>query len=85
MVYQPWATNERWEAYEKAIEERRIPRFYNPLDRREVRRDVAKVEKNKRWPFMISSMVLEQIDFPRYLPSVWFTTDTGELSVDVVG
>lgn len=85
MVYQPWASNERWEAYEKAIEERRIPRFYNPLDRREVRRDVAKVGKDKWWPFMISSMVLEQIDFPRYLPSVWLSKDTGELSGDVVG
>jgi len=85
MVYQPWASNERWEAYERAIEERRIPRFYNPLDRREVRRGVAKVEKDRWWSFMISSMVLEQIDFPRYLPSVWFTKDTEELSGDVAG
>ena len=85
MVYQPWASNERCEAYERAIEEGRIPRFSNPLDSREVRRNVAKVEKDRWWPFMISSMVLEQIDFPRYIPSVWFTTDTEELSGDVAG
>ena len=85
MVYQPWASNERCEAYETAIEEGRIPRFSNPLDSREVRRNVANVEKDRWWPFMISSMVLEQINFARYIPSVWFTTDTEELSGDVAG